>query len=229
MGRGEGGKEGGREKIRKCIVDFLRFGVFSSFPSLSPHPPCGFTGDWHTWGWLPVKIWGHCPHGRWGRPFHHRPLGAPPACAPTPQPSVPISTGQKAVGIPGRVAVHGRAGEKVHQWLALGHVLWAELWQPGKVPSLWHWDCRSLLQTQPPAGFRGAAKWALELSTRPFQQEMRCGCKPAVLGEVRFPVKCRAWAAPWPLSAPSPRKLLMSLLQHASSLKLTSLGVPSKL
>lgn len=49
MGRGEGGKEGGREKIRKCIVDLLKVGVLLSCPSLPPHPQRGFAGDWRTW------------------------------------------------------------------------------------------------------------------------------------------------------------------------------------
>lgn len=37
MGRGKEGREGGREEIRKSIVDFLKLGLFLSFPSL-PSP-----------------------------------------------------------------------------------------------------------------------------------------------------------------------------------------------
>lgn len=106
--------------------------------------------------------------------------------------------------------------------MALGHALRAELGQPGKVPSLWHQNSRSSLQPRP-----RAAKWAAQLSARPVQQEMRCGCKPTVLGEVGFPARCRAWAAPRPLFAPSPRKLFTSILQHSSP-KPASPRVPSR-
>lgn len=148
VGRGEGGKEGGREKIRKCIVDLLSSGAFLPFPSLSPRPQRGLAGWLHAWLGLPVEIRGSpVVTGRW--------VPAQPARR-LPDPVRPPPLGRTRWA-------RTRIGDRVRSRTSQGAFIvgarphtTGELWQPGKVPSLWHQNSRALLQTQPLAGFRGS-------------------------------------------------------------------------
>lgn len=124
VGKGEGGREGGREEIRKCIVDLLKFGLFSSFPSLSPHPQRGSAGEFCTGSCSRWEFGAIFPHSRLGPVLSHWPLGVPPVWAWHP-PRLPasISTVWNAVGIQGLVAVvmvGGREGALIGLWHLCG-------------------------------------------------------------------------------------------------------------
>lgn len=122
--------------------------------------------------------------------------------APSVWPRVPTST----------FCTHLQGAEgRGHAGLGGSGDAWREKWGRGTSLALalpcavgWRRSPNSLPPSTHPslAGFR-AAKWALELSGAPGQQEMRCGCKPQPQ-EVRFPVKCGA-TAPSPFLASSPR------------------------
>lgn len=70
----------------------------------------------------------------------------------------------------------------------------------------------SLLQAQQPVGLRGSKVGPGAQRAHPFQQEMRCGCKPTVPGEGGFPVKCRALGSP---TAPLILPFLQAFHEHA--------------
>lgn len=97
--RGEGGKEGGREKIRKCIVAFLKFGVCLSFPSPFPSPPT----------WMLLEVGTH----RAGSPWKFR------ATVPTADRG-PISS-QAAGCSPGLRPISPTLGAHLHQAEGGGH------------------------------------------------------------------------------------------------------------
>lgn len=219
MGRGGEGREGGREEIRTCIVDFLKSGVFSSCPSLAPHPRCGVTVKSADWAGSRWEFGDVVPTADWG-PFCHMGHGCSPAGAPRPpQPSAPTSTGQKE-GHSGLGGGGDGRRENWHSLLALGHMLWAKLWQPGEVPSPWPEISSSSLQTshcrfpRQPRGPWGSAG-------TPLPQETGCGRKPTDPGETRLPVKCAASQPLSPTGSPFPRKLFLSI---PPSLKPTTPG-----
>lgn len=194
MRRGEGGREGGREKIRKCIVAFLKFRVFLSFPSLFPSPPTWIYGRLAHIGLAPRGNSGPLSPRQTGGPSHHRPPGAPLVCTPSPQPSVPISTRQKVVGIQGWWRCELRRERRCIKGWPLATCCGPSYGSQERCPPCGIGTAAPYCKPNHRQVLE-AAKWALELSARPFQQEMRCGCEPTVLGEVRFPAKCRAWAA----------------------------------
>lgn len=200
MGRGKGGREGGREEIRKSIVDFLKLGLFLSFPSL-PSPQHRIGRD------LPIGL---AASGNLG-PLSSQQNGPPftalaTECSPSlglstlPNPLHPLPTGtiqwDTELGGGGGDAGRKRGALIVGTWPHAGPMLW----QPGKVASQGHQNGCSLLQTQPPTGFRGSKVGPAAYWQGSVQEERRRGCKPSASGEVRFPGTCRASSAPQPLS-----------------------------
>lgn len=106
-----------------------------------------------------------------------------------------------------------------------GHSLRAELWQPGKVPSQWHQNSHSLLQTQPWAGFRGSRGGPGISRSAPSNRKRGKAANPQPLGRSGFLLNEGHQQNLGPSCSLSPPKLFTSIL---SSLKPIFSGAPSK-